>query len=147
MKTAIVYYSAHHGNTLKLISAIEKQGDVMLIDAREPFRDLSEYDLIGFASGIYYQRFHKSVMEYIEKNLPRGKAVFFIYTCGMDMKSYICAIEKLAKLKGADIKGVFSCLGYDTFGPFKLLGGIAKGRPDDGDVEAVVRFFSGISHA
>jgi len=29
----------------------------------------------------------------------------------------------------------------DTFGPFKLVGGIAKGHPDENDVKGVIGFF------
>lgn len=55
MKTAIVYYSKHHGNTKKLIDAIAAaDSTVSLIDVTEnPDADLSGYDRIGFASGIY----------------------------------------------------------------------------------------------
>ena len=50
MKTAIVYYSAHHSNTKKLLDAIAKQGDVTLIEASGSQQaDLSIFDLIGFA--------------------------------------------------------------------------------------------------
>ena len=70
MKTAIVYYSEHHGNTKKLLDAIAKQGDVTLIEASGgPQTDLSEYELIGFASGIYYSKFHESVLRIAEKGL------------------------------------------------------------------------------
>lgn len=34
--------------------------------------------------------------------------------------------------------------GYDTFGPFKLIGGIAKGRPDHNDLNSAVDFFKGL---
>lgn len=34
--------------------------------------------------------------------------------------------------------------GYDTFGPFKLVGGIAKGHPDDKDLADAVAFYKGI---
>ena len=52
MKTAIVYASVHHGNTKKIIDEIAKTNDVELIDATQTVeKDLSEYDLIGFASG------------------------------------------------------------------------------------------------
>ena len=37
--------------------------------------------------------------------------------------------------------GAFQCLGWDTFGPFKLVGGIAKGHPDEADIDAAVRFY------
>lgn len=35
MKTAIVYYSQHHGNTKKLIDAIAAKYEVDLIDAAQ----------------------------------------------------------------------------------------------------------------
>ena len=54
MKTAIVYASVHHGNTKKIIDEIAKTKDVELLDATQTVeKDLSEYDLIGFASGVY----------------------------------------------------------------------------------------------
>lgn len=88
MKTAIVYYSKHHSNTKKLLDAIAKNHDVTLIDAIEtPNADLSCYDLVGFASGIYYSKFHKSVLQFAEKNLPQAKKVFFLYTYGAEKRA------------------------------------------------------------
>ena len=55
MKTAIVYASVHHGNTEKIIDEIAKTNDVELIDATQRVEKyLSEYDLIGLASGVYW---------------------------------------------------------------------------------------------
>lgn len=55
MNTAIVYYSQHHGNTKKLLDAIAATEDVTLIDVTtNPTADLSSFDRIGFASGIYF---------------------------------------------------------------------------------------------
>ena len=55
-------------------------------------------------------------------------------------------VDKLIilKEKKTDIIGKFGCKGYDTFGPFKLVGGIAKGHPDEKDLEAVVSFVAGL---
>jgi len=146
MKTAIVYYSKHHGNTKKLLDAIAKQGDVTLIDVSESTdTDLSEYDLIGFASGIYYAKFHKTVLQFAEENLPHSKKVFFIYTYGKKKDSYTNAIQQITDSKGAEIQGVYSCPGYDTFGPLKLIGGIQKGRPNYEDIVQAVHFFQEIS--
>ena len=83
MKTAIIYYSAHHGNTRKLVEAVAQGRDVTLIDAlTAKSTDLSGYDLIGFASGIYFGKFHQSVVEFAKNNLPQGKKVFFLSTYG-----------------------------------------------------------------
>ncbi len=146
MKTAIIYHSEHHGNTKKLLDAIVKSADVTLIQASEcASEDLSGFDLIGFASGIYYQKFHESVLEAAEKYLPRDKKVFFIHTCGVKRSSYTDAISKIAKSKDAEILDSFDCLGYDTFGPFKLIGGVAKGHPNEEDIEKAVRFFNNLT--
>lgn len=127
MKTAIVYYSAHHGNTKKLIDAIAAKHEVELIDAaRQSAADLSAYDLVGFASGIYYSKFHKTVLQFAKDNLPEGKKVFFLYTYG------------------AEIAGEYGCFGFNTFGPFKLVGGMAKGHPIEDEIAAAVSFYEGL---
>ena len=50
----------------------------------------------------------------------------------------------ILKEKKTDIIGKFGCKGYDTFGPFKLVGGIAKGHPDAKDLEVAVSFVAGL---
>lgn len=36
--------------------------------------------------------------------------------------------------------GEFSCKGFDTFGLFKLIGGISKGHPDKNDLDNAKTF-------
>ena len=58
MKTAIVYASVHHGNTKKIVDEIAKDQNVDLVDATQvKEKDLTEYDAIGFASGIFMANF------------------------------------------------------------------------------------------
>ena len=40
--------------------------------------------------------------------------------------------------------GEYHCQGFDTFGPFKLLGGIAKGHPTEEETAAAVSFYAGL---
>ena len=83
MRTAIVYASVHHGNTEKLVKRIAEECQVDLIDAvKQLDADLSDYDMIGFASGIYFSKFHQSILEFAEKNLPNDKKIFLICTYG-----------------------------------------------------------------
>lgn len=140
MKTAIVYYSSHHGNTKKLADAIALNRDVDLIDAaaQEPV-DLAPYDLIGFASGIYYGKFHRSVLDFAKRNLPEHKPVFFLCTYGGRLNTK--AIAEAVRARSAVILGQFGCRGFDTFGPLKLIGGTAKGHPDAKDLKDACRFF------
>lgn len=145
MKTAICYYSRHHGNTLKVLEAMARGNDIDLIDvtARTAVH-LEEYDCIGFASGIYYSKFQKSVLDFAGQYLPEGKDVFFVYTCGSMGKGYTKAIAGAAAAKGAHILGEYGCRGFDTFGPFKLVGGIAKGHPDADDLQKAKDFYQSI---
>lgn len=145
MKTAVVYYSKHRGNTKKVIDYICTKNDITLIDASEiQNKNLEEYELIGFASGIYYSKFHKSVIKFAENNLPTNKKVFFVYTCGAKKDGYTKAINEVALKKSAKVLGEYGCLGFDTFGPFKLIGGIAKGHPDNEELNNAIRFFADI---
>ena len=143
MKTAIVYASVHHKNTEKVVKAIaEKHPEVELIDATKTIlKDLASYDLVGFASGIFYGKLHKSLISFIENNLPAHKKAFVIYTCGQDSSSYIKAAEELIKAKDAALAGSFSCPGYDTWGPFKLIGGKNKNHPDENDIQNAIQFY------
>lgn len=146
MKTAIVYYSQHHGNTKKLVDAIGAAFDVTLIDVTETRTvDLTGYDCIGFASGIYFSSFAKQVLAFAENCLPENKAVFFLNTCGFQSPVlYFDGIRRVAKRKNCRELGSYQCLGYDTFGPFKAVGGIAKGHPDKADLDGVVAFYQRI---
>lgn len=142
MKTAICYFSEHHGNTLKLLEGLAEEFEIDLIDVRSRMAvRLEAYDAVGFASGIYFGKFHETVTDFAKQYLPEGKKVFFIYTCGSPRKGYTDAIYEAAAAKNAEIMGEYHCRGFDTYGPFKLIGGIAKGRPDDSDIAAAKEFY------
>ena len=144
MKIAIVYASVHHGNTKKIVDEIAKAKEVKLVDATQvKEKDLSGYDLIGFASGIYYGKFHQVVLNFAAVNLPQDKKTFLICTYGG--KTAFQSMETILEGNHADLIGKFSCKGYDTYGPFKLVGGIVKGHPDEKDLMAAVDFYKGIT--
>ena len=114
-----------------------------MIDAvKQPDADLCSYDMIGFASGIYFSKFHQSILGFVKKNLTDDKKVFLICTYGgsANYKS----IEQILNKKHSKVIGKFGCKGYDTFGPFKLVGGIAKGHPDEKDIKNAVEFVKGL---
>jgi len=145
MKTAICYYSRHHGNTRKVLEAIAEGQDVDLIDVTsQPEAHLEQYDIVGFASGIYYSKFHDSVTDFAGRYLPEGKAVFFVYTCGSMRGGYTKTIAKTVMAKKAKILGEYGCRGFDTFGPFKLLGGVAKGHPSADELQKAREFYRSI---
>ena len=143
MKTAIAYYSKHHGNTKKLLDAIAAADpSVMLIDVTaQPTADLSKYDRIGFASGIYFSAFAKQIIAFAETCLPENKNVFYIYTHGAPKGDFLKAMREIAAKKHCREIGEYRCQGFDTFGPFKLVGGIAKGHPTQEEVAGAVKFY------
>lgn len=142
MKAAVCYYSRHHGNTRKVLEAMAGEGEVDLIDvtARQAVC-LEGYDCIGFASGIYFGKVHDGILAFARQYLPCGKPVFFVCTYGGAKGSATKTLSEIAREKGCPVLGEFGCKGYDTFGPFKLVGGIAKGHPNARDLENARSFY------
>ena len=64
-------------------------------------------------------------------------------TSAMD-KDFSKSMDSALDGKNAQVVGAFSCKGYNTFGPFKLVGGTGKGHPDDADLKNAVDFFRGL---
>lgn len=145
MKTAIIYYSNHHGNTKKVLDAIKAGNDVELIDVTtDKSADLTAFDRIGIASGIYYSSIAKPLAAFAREKLPEEKEVFFIGTCGSKRKGYFDEIRSITDEKKCRYLGEFLCQGYDTFGPFKLVGGIAKGHPTADELSDAVKFYESL---
>ena len=141
MKTAILYESAHHGNTKKLLDAIQARYEVTLIDATGAVPSLEEYDVIGIASGVAYGKFYREILTQTEAKLPKEKKVFFLYTAGKPADSHANAVRAIADAKSCACLGAFGCKGYDTYGPFKLIGGLNRGAPTEKDIQAAVEFY------
>ncbi len=126
MKTAIIYVSSHHGNTKKILDVMADSKDIDLFKISEAKKtDFSVYDAIGFASGIYFHKFHKG----IEK-----------MTCGINYINYARSIQKKIKSQDCEFIGGFSCRGYDTYGFFEKIGGIAKNHPNEKDFRKAREF-------
>ena len=141
MKCCIAYASTHHGNTRKVVEAIAKEFDVELVDVTKTReKNLHDYDLIGCASGIYGAHFHQQVKNFAQINLPQNKKIFYIMTSAMN-RDFSKSMEESVSAKNPIVVGKFSCHGYNTFGPFKLIGGTSKGHPDENDLHNAVEFF------
>ena len=144
-KAIIIYASTHHGSTKKLAEAIANQYIIHLIDAtKQQEADLSVYDLIGFASGIDFGKFYDPVEQFLEKNLPKNKQVFFLYTCAKVSNRFTETIKTAARKKGAVILGEYGCRGFNTYGPWKLIGGMNKGHPSAEELQGAMRFLGSL---
>ncbi|MDJ0346504.1 hypothetical protein QMK19_39650 [Streptomyces sp. H10-C2] len=53
-------------------------------------------------------------------------------------------LVRLLEQKGFEVVDTFSCRAFDTWLPFKLVGGINKGRPNATDLEAARTFAEGL---
>ena len=125
-----------------MLDAIAAAEEVTLIDVTAAAAaDLTPYDRIGFASGIYYGAFAKQIQAFASENLPENKSVFLIETCGSPRKGYFSAMEKIAAEKNCTVIGKYECLGFDTFGPFKIIGGLQKGHPTEDEIQKAVEFY------
>lgn len=94
---------------------------------------LGDYDLIGFASGIYMGKLHGKLIRFIKTNQSKLKNIFLVYTSGSGSKKYGKKIKKELTDLGLSVIDTFSCKGFDTYGPWKLIGGLAKKHPNEND--------------
>ncbi|MDY4042119.1 MAG: dihydrofolate reductase [Collinsella sp.] len=148
IKTMILYRSKHHGNTKKLVDAIAAafpdEVDTLDVAAlgRNEYPDLSEYRLIGAASGIYYGGFDKDLKRVLDHSLSFGDKVFGLMTFGGADKWHGRDLAAVAQVKMASVLTMHGCRGWDTWGPYRLVGGAAKGHPDAADIQGAVDFFA-----
>lgn len=113
-----------------------------MIDAMQnPDADLSPYELIGFASGIAFGKYYPQLMEFARRHLPENRKVFALHTAGSPRAGYAKELLSLVGERHCDCLGVYQCKGFDTFGPFKVLGGINKQHPSEEEIEGTVAFF------
>ncbi len=146
MKALIVYVSVHHGNTEKVAKTVGNILDADLVLVRQADADMLErYDLIGFGSGIYFGKHHKSLLDSVDK-LPvvRDKKAFIFSTSGLRKIPFVHdfdkPLRKKLQRKGFDIIAEFSCRGLDTYRAAGLVGGVNKGRPNADDLKKAEDF-------
>ena len=142
MKTLIIYVSVHHGNTAKIAETIGEVLGAELTEAEAvDERSLSEYDLIGFGSGIYFGRHHERLLQLVAR-LPemRRKAFVFSTRGGGPAWFYHRALKRRLIAKGFGLVGELSVLALDTVGLLRHIGGLNRGRPNDRDLERARAF-------
>ncbi len=143
MKSLIFLYSYHHNNTEKIANAIAK---VLEAEIKTPqqvkLEEFQEYDLVGFGSGIYGEKLHKSILNLADK-LPRvtnKKAFIFSTSAITEKKNNHKAIREILQSKGYIIVDEFNCRGFNTNSFLKFFGGMNKGRPNAEDLKNAEEF-------
>jgi flavodoxin len=140
LKTLIVCVSKYYGNTLKIaktIASVLEEAEIVKPKEAEVER-LSEFDLIGFGSGIYFGKHDLSLLEFVDKLPMLNKRVFIFSTRGriglFENIFHKALRDKLIK-QGFNVVGEFSCRGFSDYHDiFKLFGGVNKGKPNDEDL-------------
>ena len=150
VKSLVVVFSYHHGNTEKIAHACAK---VLGAEVKTPQQvkpeEIAEYDLVGFGSGIYSATFDPSVLDLADR-LPRlrNKKAFLFSTYGAPgfvanrefiEKNHRQIREKL-QAKGYTVIGEFGCAGWNTNSFSRFFGGLNKGRPDANDLKNAEAF-------
>jgi flavodoxin len=114
MKALIIYISVHHGNTEKVAKVMANILDADLLQVEQADASmLEQYDLIGFGSGIYFGKYHESLLDFVDK-LPmlRNKKTFIFSTSGLRkipfFHNFDKPLEGKLRRKGFNIIGEFS---------------------------------------
>jgi flavodoxin len=154
MKSLLILYSYHHGNTEKIAGVMAKVLDAQIKSPQlVNLEELRDYDLLGVGSGIYSEKFHESLLD-LADGLPQvtGKKAFVFSTNGAPASLFSESMEREQMIKnhrlikeklqarGYSIAGEFSCPGFNTNSFLKHIGGLNKGRPNAEDLARAEAF-------
>ncbi len=132
------------GGTAKIAQAMAEVFGARLASPRQVnARELLDYSLVGFGSGIFDQMHHASIFEFIE-SLPElpGRRVFIFSTSGISRRFAIdhdiddphAILRDSLRSKGLEIVGEYNCAGFNNNSFLKLFGGMNRGKPDAKDI-------------
>jgi flavodoxin len=145
MGSLIVCVSVSHGNTWKVADTIAAVLGATVVEPEQVALDrLGDYDLVGFGSGIYGFAVHPRLTALVGRLVPvAGQKAFVFATYGSPEPRFWSATSAIARrltAKGFDVVGSFSCRGFDTWLPLRLVGGLNKGHADDRDLARAAAF-------
>ena len=141
MKSLLVLFSFHHNNTEKIAKIFAKVLDAQIKKPKQINPDeLQDYNLVGFGSGIYSDKHHKSLLNLADK-IPQvtNKKAFIFSTSAIMGKEKVAndhsTLREKLQSKGYMIVDEFACKGFNTNSFMKYLGGMNKGRPNTEDLK------------
>jgi flavodoxin len=149
MKTLIVCYSYYHYNTDRIALVFAK---ILGAEIKTPQevnqKTLSDYGLIGFGSGIYDGKHHKSILDFVD-DLPHVVNVkAFIFSTsgqiGSIASTYHQSLREKVRSKGFHVVGEFNCAGFDSYDVLNVDGHLNKGRPNEDDLKQAEAFAYGL---
>ena len=146
MKSLLIVFSYHHNNTRKIAEVIAKVLDAKIMKPQEinP-EELQEYDLVGFGSGIYSAKHHRTLLDLADK-LPQVSYIksFIFSTAALTSEKKLTkdhsTLRGKLQSKGYVIVDDFQCKGFNTNSFMRYLGGMNKGRPNVEDLRHAKEF-------
>jgi len=149
----LVVTSVHHGNTMKVAEAMSSATGMGVHFPGEKARGLIEAGMTPFlGSGIFFGHHHSRLLEFAD-SLPEvdGSPAFIFSTSGTGIRAarwfgrhYHRRLAELLEAKGFKVAGEFDCKGFDTYGPWGKLGGVAKGHPNKRDLQMAEQFATSV---
>jgi len=150
MKSILVLFSYHHNNTEKIAKVFAKVLDAQIKTPQQiNHEELQAYSLIGFGSGIYDEKHHKTLLDLADKlSQVTNKKAFIFSTSGVSRKFAIdhsiddphMTLREKLQSKGYMIVDEFNCACFNTNSFLKLFGGINKGKPNTEDLKQAEEF-------
>ena len=146
MNCLLVLFSYHHKNTEKIAKVFAKVLDAQIRTPQETdTEELQEYDLVGFGSGIYGEKHHKTLLDLADR-LPQviDKKAFIFSTSAILGEKKVAkdhsTLRGKLKSKGYVIVDEFACKGFNTNSFMRFFGGMNKGRPNAEDLANAEKF-------
>jgi hypothetical protein len=120
----------------------------------EALRAAGECALLGIGSGIFFGHHHKTLLSFAARlSAGRGRQAFIFSTSGTGDRlarfagrDYHRQLRALLRERGFLLAGEFSCRGYDTYGPWRVFGGVSRGHPNEQDLREAQAFVLGLDH-
>jgi flavodoxin len=146
MQSLLVVFSYHHKNTEKIANVFTKVLDAQIKTPQQinP-KELQEYSLVGFVSGIDSGKHYKPLLDFADRLLPVDNKNSFIFSTAAltgeekREKDHSTLREKLES-KGYRIVDEFQCKGFNTNSYLRFFGGMNKGRPNAKDLQNAEEF-------
>ncbi len=144
VSSILVLFSYHHKNTEKIANVFARVLNAQIITPQQVNPDeLQKYNLVGFGSGIYSGKHHKTILDLADK-LPQvtQKKAFIFSTCTLGhevAKNHTALREKLQSM-GYTVVDEFGCPGFNTNSFTRFFGGVNKGRPNAEDLRQAEEF-------
>lgn len=141
-KCIIICESIYNDNTLKLARAMAQTlGCNCITPDESKALNIDEFETIGLGSGIYFGKHHPKLFEVVERLNSSKQDVFIFSTRGNPfLGKYHQPLKDTLRQKNRKIIGEFSVQGYDETGPWVIIGGGHRGKPDEKDLKKAVRF-------